>query len=206
VRSGPSPAPPVARRPPGRLALGVLALLGSLALLTYGVVVAFGAGRGGPADRPATATASPRALARFDLPRGWEDRTTDLADGVAGVRPDFVFLGPASNGFRSNLNVVRQPGGTGTPPLDDLVKVVSAKVRADLSAELVGRPRPLTLGGVAAVAYDYRYHAGGRQLQGRQIVARRGDLVVFVNFTADQRAFKQHAQALDVLTRSWRWS
>jgi hypothetical protein len=206
VRSAPSQAPPVARRPPGQLALGILALLGAVALLVYGVVVALGGGRGAPADRPGNAAAAPPALARFDLPSGWEDRSRDLAGQVAGARPDFVLLGPVGNGFRSNLNVVRQPAGKDTPPLDDLVKIVSDKVKADLSAELVGRPRPLTLGGVPAVAYDYRYQADGRRLQGRQIVAERAGTVVFVNFTADQDAFKQHAEALDVVTRSWRWS
>jgi DcrB len=198
---------PLLQRRGVRLVLGLLALAGALLLLIYGLVVAFGngdGGQGGSLSGPAQA-GGPSTLARFDVPAGWEDGSRERADDVGGVRADAVFLGPSSGGFRSNLNVVRQPRGDQTPALDDLVTIVSGKVTTDLSAEVVGGRRRLTLDGVPAVAYDYRYQADGRRLQGRQVVTLRAGMVVFVNFTARQDVFEDHVKALDVLTGSWRW-
>lgn len=203
-----APAPlPLRQRRATRLALGVLALIGAVVLLVYGLVVTFGNDGGGKAAAPAAAgqSAGRGAIARFDVPAGWEDHSKDLADDVSGGRADAVFLGPSSNGFRSNLNVVRQPRGEQTPALGDLVTIVSGRVTAQLSAKVVGERRRLTLDGSPAIAYDYRYQSDGRDLRGRQVVTVRDDMVVFVNFAAAQDVFENHAKALDILTRSWHW-
>jgi hypothetical protein len=200
------PPLPFRQRRKARLVLGVLALIAAVSLLVYGLVVAFGDDDGGRAGALGgdAQPGSQAAIARFDVPTGWEDRSKDLADDVTGGRADVVFLGPSSGGFRSNLNVVRQPRGE-SPPLDDLVTIVSDRVAAQLSAKVMGNRRRLMLDGSPAVAYDYRYQADGRSLQGRQVVTVRDDMVVFVNLTATQAAFSDHVKALDILIRSWRW-
>ena len=201
------------RRPPGpfaaepaggdrrrwRVAIGIGLGAAAVALLVVGTLRLAGQDPEPPAPAPVP------PLASFDLPRTWVDRTAELAGRVEGVRPSFVFQGPVTDGFAADVNVVRQPRGPGDPPLDRLVDLVAGQVSAQLGATRVGGVRRLTLGGEPALVYEYRYQAHGLRLRARQIAAIRGASVVFVNFTAHERAFARDVRALDQLAASWRW-
>ncbi|HKE97652.1 MAG TPA: DcrB-related protein [Actinomycetes bacterium] len=178
-----------------RTVAGVLLLIAAVGLLALGVLRV--------RDRP-PAAATPQ-LARFALPAGWTDRTAALAPRVRGVRPAFVFQGPVHGGFASNLNVVRERRGPQDPPLDQLVELVAASVATELGASPAGPRRRLVVDGAPAIAYDYRYRAGGRRLRARQVTLVHGEGVVFLNFTAAEGAFTRDVRALDQMVASWRW-
>jgi hypothetical protein len=172
---------------------GVL-LAAAAGLLVFGLLA-----RGG--REPAQAA----GLAEFSLPAGWANRTAELAPRVRGTRPEYVFQGPVSAGFAAGLNVVRQPRAPDDPPLARLLELVSAQVRTELRATPVGAPHTLGMDGEQALAYDYRYTADGTPLRGRQVAVYHGDRVVFLNFTAHERAFARGVRALDRMIATWRW-
>ncbi len=183
------------RRPAGRIVLAGLLLITAAVLVIAGVVLRAG-GTDPAADVP---------QAEFELPAGWTDRTDELADRVPEVQPDYVFQGPATDGFTADLNVVRQPLGAQDPPLPGLVALISEQVVDRLDAERVGETVELELGGTPALAYDYRYEINGMPVRARQVTAVRGDSVVFLNFTAHETAFDEQVPVVDALAGSWRW-
>jgi hypothetical protein len=194
--SGPfatAPRPPDRRRLVRLVLAGVL-LAAAAGLLVYGLLA-----------RGARQAPPPAALAEFSLPAGWADRTAELAPRVRGTRPEYVFQGPGTAGFAANLNVVRQPRGPDDPPLARLVELVSGQVRTELRATPVGAPRPLSVDHEPALAYDYRYRAGGIPLRARQVAVYHGERVVFLNFTAHERSFTRDVRALDRMIATWRW-
>jgi len=85
------------------------------------------------------------------------------------------------------------------------VCVVGAQVRGVLGASLIGAAGRLAVDGAPAVAYDYRYQARGVPLRARQVAVAHADRVVFLNFTAHERAFARDVRALDQMLASWRW-
>jgi hypothetical protein len=182
--------------PRPRTVAGVLLLVVAVGLLALGVLLARDGGRPDPAAQP---------LARFSLPAGWTDRTAELAARVPGVRPELVLQGPVHEGFAGDLNVVRERRGPQDPPLDRLVALVSAQVATRLRASLVGARTRLLVDGAPAVAYDYRYRARGHRLRARQVTIVHGGSVVFLNFTAADRAFARDVRALDQMVASWHW-
>jgi hypothetical protein len=190
---GPFSAAPARPRGRGRLVAGIALLVVAVALLIFGLV-------------RQQAPAGETALARFSLPAGWTDRTAELAPKVPGVRPAYVFSGPATDGFAADINVVRQARGAADPPLDRLVTLVAAQVRTQLKATPAGKARPLTLDGEQALAYDYRYTTAGKKIRARQIAVYHAGSVVFVNFTTTDRVFARDAKALDQMVSSWRWA
>ena len=189
----------------GRLLAGAGLAVLAAALLVLGTVLLVGRDAGPRAAPAPGAAAGDDRLASFDLPRTWIDRTAELAGRVKGVRPSFVFQGPVTDGFAADVNVVRQPRGSGDPPLDQLVELVAGQVSAQLDATRLGGRRVLALDGERAVAYDYRYQADGRRLRARQLAVLHGGSVVFVNFTTTERVFARDLRALDQMVASWRW-
>jgi hypothetical protein len=197
----------VRRRRAARLGLAVAVVVAVAAALVWPAATR------DRADRPAATAAAARAggagaapapaAYTFTRPRGWQDATQRHAARFPGARPEVVLAGAA--GSTANLSVVRTRAGPGRTPLASLPAATLRHLHV-AGARLVGRARPLALGGEPAVAADYDLPRPGGRLRARQVACyHRGDLYL-VTLTAEAGRFKSTAAAQERLIRSWRWA
>jgi hypothetical protein len=169
------------------------ALSVGVALLTLAL-----AGCGG-SDKKKDARTVTGAGYAFRLPARWVN-----ASSIAKPPVDRLALGSTVGGFRTNVNVIREP----RPPGLDLGRAAIAGQRAverAVHATSDAPPASLRLGGEPAYTSVYRFTQKGRHLREQQVQAFHGAGVFTVTLTADARGFAAGQSAYRALLASWHW-
>jgi hypothetical protein len=157
----------------------------------------------------------------FELPDGWKDRSdTEEAKELnfIGFSPDTVVTGERTEGFSTNVNVIRQ---------GSVDRGVSARQVAEASVKVLRNPRLLgreasealgnfrardvsalqntKLDGEDAVRYTYTASRGGQLLRLRQVIAVHDGAAYTVTFTTLRDQFGEEAGDLEPILSSWSW-
>ncbi len=118
------------------------------------------------------------------------------------------FVGPITNKFATNVNLVVQPsGGQKTLPAD-LPAQLEASMRTQMpSYKALGSGR-LTVGGLSAVRVDGALNQlpANTAVRNRQIFVVRGDRVYVFTFSSASAAFARDVPAFDQMMRAMRWT
>ncbi len=170
---------------------------------------------GGPTGFPASSSAStpstssstdsagrltaPDSDFSVELPDGWSD-ATDKAASFGAVT---AYLGPADNGFATNVNVVRQEIGNVT--VAQYANGTMQGVRS-IGATSITDPAPRTIDGSDALEYSFTDKQAGRTLKQRQTVVVHNEVGYVITYTALPEAYDTSRPDADALIDSWQWS
>ena len=174
-------------------AAAVLAAVATLASCTT-VVSGYGTTR-----RPGAAVSSPDGDFSVTLPSGWADAPGKAAQFGAVT----VYMGPAVDGFASNINVTREDVGDIT--VTEYQQRTFDQVRAQLHATLVDPPSPLSVDGDAALEYTVDDQQVGRSLRQRQTLVVHDGSGYVITYTALRTAFDASSEAASAVVASWQW-
>jgi hypothetical protein len=133
------------------------------------------------------------------LPDGWSD-ATDKAASFGAVT---AYLGPANNGFATNVNVVRQQIGSVT--VTQYANGTMQGVRS-IGATSITDPSPRTIDGSDALEYSFTDKQAGRTLKQRQTVVVHDEVGYVITYTALPAAYDTSRPDADALIDSWQWS
>jgi hypothetical protein len=158
---------------------------------------------------------------RFELPDGSplpERLFSDVELNFIGFSPDTVVTGKRTEGFSTNLNVIRQGS---IDPKVSARQVAEAGIKVLRNPRLLGREASEALGsagardvsaldnttldGEDAVRYSYTASRGGQLLRLRQVIAVRDGAAYTITFTALRDRFAEEASDLEPILSSWRW-
>ena len=118
------------------------------------------------------------------------------------------FVGPITNKFATNVNLVVQPsGGQKTLPAD-LPAQLEAGTRAQMpSYKVLGSAR-LTVGGTPALRVDGSLvqPPANTAVRNRQVFVLRGERVYVFTFSSASAAFARDVPAFDRMMRAVRWT
>lgn len=174
-----------------------------LALLVAIALAACGGGSGGTegASGGTQATGSGYAVS---LPPGWSDGTAQAKSGVSPINFDRVFLGPRTEAFTANVNVVREsaPASTG---LSQVVAAGRRQLQGGFGATNISTPAERTLDGERALSYTYDVSRRGKALRGQQVVALHGGVIYYATLTSAASAFDANHRPYEEILGSWRW-
>jgi hypothetical protein len=174
-----------------------------LALLPALALGACGGGGGGDSGEKTTSTPSPGTTYAVKVPSGWTDSTGKTRTGA--IRVDRLLIGPTVGGFRTNVNVIREPRREDAS-LDDVVKASQRQVEQAIGAKVgPGRPAALKIDGEPALSYTYRFRRSDKRLRGRQVQVFHAGQIYTVTLTSHARAAPDARRAFDSVLRSWRW-
>jgi hypothetical protein len=154
----------------------------------------------------------------YAVPDGWDQVEDDVE--IAGFRPDSAVIGDRDDGFRVNVNVVREGGLPAGMTVAQYAEASIAGVRdpraAGLPQELVDtvermRPRQFTqpstaeIGGEKAVTWEYVGTQGANDLHLRQVAAVMDGVAYTVTLSALPEQVDEGQDALDEVVDSWEW-
>ena len=143
--------------------------------------------------------ASPDADFSIALPDGWRD-STDKAGSFGAVT---AYLGPTSDGFATNVNVVRQD--IGTMSVSAYANLTRQGVRS-LHVAGMTASSPRTVDGEDALEYAFTDQQVGRTLKQRQTVVVHDGKGYVITYTALPSSYDASVPAADSLIDSWQWS
>lgn len=180
---------------------GVLVLLGCLLALV---------GCGGSSHSSSSSHAVPGSVTGRDggfttvIPSGFVNGLAALTGGPITLQ--YVAVGPKVGGFRTNVNVVREPAhGLSDPDVVVRRELVGLKTAAP-QAHAFSAIRKLTLDRAPARGVDYLNRpANGPQLHQYQVFAVHGDLIYTVTYTALQARYAASLPAMQQVLAGWRW-
>jgi DcrB-like protein len=159
---------------------------------------------GGGGDKKAEGKRAEGSAYAVALPEGWSDRTDDASNEDVPIRFDRVFATRYEDGFRTNVNVIRERKPANLS-LEQVAQVSQRQVRNAYGATDLTPARASRLGDEDARAYTYSLEAQGKSLRGEQVIAIRDDRIFYVTFTALRTAYDgRHPQFEDILG-SWSW-
>lgn len=133
------------------------------------------------------------------LPAGWHD-ATDKAASFGAVT---AYLGPASNGFATNINVVRQQ--IGNVGVTEYAHGTMQGVRS-VGATGITDPAPRTIDGADALEYSFSDKQAGHNLKQRQTVVVHSGVGYVITYTALTGGYETSRAEADALIDSWQWS
>jgi hypothetical protein len=150
-----------------------------------------------PADRTG-ALESPDGDFSVLLPPGW----TDGADRLSGIALT-GYLGPAADGFQTNVNVVREA----VPGMDlaQYYRATITNVRNSLPISGLSRPSGRQVDGAQAVEYSFSDQQAGRTLRQRQTLTIHDGNGYVITYTALPSAYNASLADADAIIDSWRW-
>ncbi len=167
-------------------------------------------GCGGNASSSSTTHAPSGGVAGRDggfttvIPAGFVNGLAALSGGPVTLQ--YVALAPKVEGFRANINVVREPahglGDVGTVAEREIVGVKTVAPRAHRFSTI----RTLTLDRAAARGVDYLNRpAGGPPLHQYQVYALHNNLAYTVTYTALSSRYRSSLPAMQQVLAAWRW-
>jgi hypothetical protein len=163
-----------------------------------------GGGGGGSSQEP-KGTEAKGSVYSVRLPEGWSDRTDDSSNEDIPIRFDRVFATKPADGFRTNVNVIRERKPERLE-LEEIAKVSQQQVQRAYGATDLDTPRSTTLGGEPSQTYAYSLQGQGKRLRGEQVIAVKGDRIFYVTFTSLRSAFDGHHDEFEQILSSWKWN
>lgn len=164
-----------------------------------------GSSAGGPSapsgGSSAGRVAAPDGSFSVVVPAGWhEDRAFAQKYQLAEV-----YLGPSTNGFAANVNVVREAAGSLS--LNQYLQQALTKLRRQLAVRNLSSPRSTTVDGEPALTYTFDDTQSGYSLRQAQVVVLHAGSAYVVTYTAVSGApYVTSAPAVRAIKDSWRWS
>ena len=154
----------------------------------------------------------------YEVPGGWEDVSDDAEFEAAGFNSDSVVRGESSEGFASNINVVRETSLASDIDIDEyteaglrllkepeLLTGEAREIFEGIDAKDFSDTTKVELDGADARSTDYSSEQGGRSLRLRVVSAIDDDTAYNITFTALRSHFEDDVEALDEIVDSWRW-
>jgi hypothetical protein len=137
-------------------------------------------------------------------PQGFSDQTR--SSQASALKVLYLAIGPRTNGFSTNINVVREP----SHGLTDASTIANAEVttikRLESRAHGFSQLQSLSVGGEPARSVDYlNTPAGTRELHQRQVFVEHGGSIYTITYTALPAAYAASIGAMDQLFKSWTW-
>lgn len=145
------------------------------------------------------AVTSPDGDFSVTLPSGWRDETSSASRFGAVT----VYIGPAADGFATNINVVREVVGGMT--VQDYVQRTLASVRARFHATVVSPPTPGSVDGDEALEYTLDDEQAGKSLRQRQTLVVHDGSGYVITYSALRSAFDASSDDAAALVASWQW-
>lgn len=141
---------------------------------------------------------SPDADFSVVLPAGWQD-SSDKASSFGALT---AYLGPTSDGFATNVNVVRQD--VGAMSASDYADLTRRGVRS-LHVSAMSATSPRTVDSEDALEYTFTDQQVGRTLKQRQTVVVHDQKGYVITYTALPSSYDTSVPAADSLIDSWQW-
>jgi hypothetical protein len=156
----------------------------------------------------------------FTAPKGWADRSdTDPEDlEFAGFRPDTLVVADEVEGFRANVNVVREGSIPEHVDSDDYARLATETLKhperlggeageelSKLRPREFSAPRDTELDGEEAVTQSYTSEREDKLLRFRQVLAVREGVAYTVTYTALRDRFPDDLPGYERMLRSWHW-
>jgi hypothetical protein len=137
------------------------------------------------------------------IPSGFADASAALAGGPVNIL--YAAVRPVVNGFRTNINVVRE-SSHGITDVDTAARRELAGLRrAAPAARSFSSLRALTLGGAPARGIDYVNRPQGRLLHQSQAFVIHGNWIYIVTYTALPSDYGKSLGAWRTVLANWRW-
>ncbi len=138
------------------------------------------------------------------IPTGFVNGLAALSGGPITLQ--YAALAPKTDGFRANINVVREPSrglnDAGTVAEHELVGLKAVAPQAHGFSAI----RKLTLDGSPARGVDYvNRPVGGPPLRQYQVFALHGDKIYTVTYTALSSRYGTSLAAMQQVLAAWRW-
>ncbi len=138
------------------------------------------------------------------IPAGFSDRTAALSAGPVNLL--YAAVAPKADGFRSNINVVRESSG-GLTDADTVVQRELVGLKSATRAHAFSAIRKLTLDGAPARGVDYlNAPTGPSVLHQYQVFALHGNWIYTVTYTALPSHYAASLPAMRQVLAGWRWT
>jgi hypothetical protein len=138
------------------------------------------------------------------IPRGFVNGLAALSGGPITLQ--YAALAPRVDGFRANINVVREPAHG----LSDAGAIANREITGvkavATQAHGFSAVRTLTLDGASARGVDYfNRPTGGPLLHQYQVFALHGNMVYTVTYTALSSRYQATLPGMQQVLAAWRW-
>jgi hypothetical protein len=160
---------------------------------------------GGSASATAPAGTVKSADGRFAtvVPSGFADNTKTVQGGTVNIQ--YLAIGPRSNGFATNINVVREQA-QGASDIDKITSLEIAGIkRFEAKAHQFSQVKSLTVGGEPARSVDYLSQPGDRPLHQLQVFVARGPWIYTITYSALPTDYGDNVSAMQQVTSGWHW-
>jgi len=136
------------------------------------------------------------------IPAGYQNSIASTGGSV--IRFQYLATAPMTEGFRSNINILREPARSG-----DIAAVTAAELRTLSALTLHSAPAPastaLTVDGEPARSVEYSLPEGSVMPRIKQVYALSGGLVYIITNTALPARYPESLTALDQVLAGWHW-
>lgn len=142
---------------------------------------------------------------KFDaiVPAGFADASQQARGGPITFM--YLVVAPVDGGFRTNVNVVREP----RDGLSDIGVIARDEVaglkRLNPNVHGLSRLEPLTVDGEPARGLDGFNAVNGISLHQRQVIVAHGDSIYTITYTALAPSYSSRMAAFDQILSTWHW-
>ncbi|HEY1509553.1 MAG TPA: DcrB-related protein [Solirubrobacteraceae bacterium] len=137
------------------------------------------------------------------VPRGFADNTKTVQGGTVNIQ--YLAIGPRSDGFATNINVVREQS-QGASDIDKITSLEIAGIkRFEAKAHQFSQIQSLTVDGEPARSVDYLSQPGDRPLHQLQVFVARGAWIYTITYSALPTDYSDNVSAMAQVTSGWHW-